>query len=86
MIHADGDIFEGEWFNDKAHGQGKYTHFEGAIYEGTWVNDKQHGHGTETWKDGARYEGAYLDGKKQGIGQFKPGSQVYAVFLKKMLL
>jgi hypothetical protein len=22
LIHADGDIYEGEWYNDKAHGIG----------------------------------------------------------------
>lgn len=24
LIHADGDVYEGEWFNDKAHGYGIY--------------------------------------------------------------
>ena len=26
LIHADGDVFEGHWLNDKAHGKGVYIH------------------------------------------------------------
>jgi hypothetical protein len=26
LIHADGDVYEGGWKNDKAHGYGIYTH------------------------------------------------------------
>jgi len=34
LIHADGDVYEGDWVNDKAEGYGKYTHLDGATYEG----------------------------------------------------
>lgn len=34
LIHAEGDVYEGEWLNDKAHGVGKYKHLDGAMYEG----------------------------------------------------
>lgn len=40
LIHADGDVYEGEWLNDKAHGKGIYLHLEGATYSGDWVEDK----------------------------------------------
>lgn len=30
LIHHDGDVYEGEWLNDKAHGYGKYTHLDGS--------------------------------------------------------
>ena len=40
LIHADGDIYEGNWLNDMAHGKGKYTHTDGAMYEGEWLHDK----------------------------------------------
>jgi len=30
LIHADGDVYEGYWKNDKAHGKGKYIHMDGA--------------------------------------------------------
>lgn len=40
LIHADGDVYEGYWLNDKANGKGTYRHLDGALYEGEWVNDK----------------------------------------------
>lgn len=36
LIHADGDVYEGDWLDDKAHGKGVYKHFDGARYEGDW--------------------------------------------------
>lgn len=55
LIHADGDIYEGEWKDDKANGFGVYIHVNGAKYEGEWLNDKQHGQGVENWPDNAKY-------------------------------
>ena len=37
--HVDGDVFEGEWQDDKANGFGVYTHMNGAKYEGYWKDD-----------------------------------------------
>ena len=55
--YVDGDVYEGLWLNDKAHGHGTYRHANGATYIGEWFEDKQHGHGIESWPDGARYDG-----------------------------
>jgi len=40
LIHADGDIYEGDWLDDKAHGFGAYIHTNGARYIGYWKEDK----------------------------------------------
>ena len=40
LIHSDGDIYDGNWFEDKAHGYGVYSHADGARYEGSWKEDK----------------------------------------------
>ena len=40
LIHADGDVYSGEWKEDKAHGKGRYIHMDGAEYRGDWVDDK----------------------------------------------
>lgn len=40
LIHADGDMYEGEWKDDKANGKGLYKHNNGASYEGGWMEDK----------------------------------------------
>ena len=40
LIHSDGDVYEGEWNNDKAEGKGTYYHSDGAKYIGSWLDDK----------------------------------------------
>lgn len=47
FYHVDGDIFDGEWKDDKANGFGTYTHVNGAKYSGFWMDDLQHGKGVE---------------------------------------
>ena len=34
MIHKNGDVYTGEFQNDKVHGKGKFIHENGAVYEG----------------------------------------------------
>lgn len=42
--HADGDVYIGEWSNEKANGQGKYVHAkDGTVYEGHWKDDVKDG-------------------------------------------
>ena len=48
-MFLDGDVYEGEWLDDKAHGYGFYLHVDGTKYQGDWLEDKQHGQGTEEW-------------------------------------
>ena len=38
--YIDGDVYEGDWKDDKAHGYGFYNHTDGARYEGEWFEDK----------------------------------------------
>lgn len=45
LIHANGEVYEGEWLNDKANGYGIHTHLDGATYNGDWLDDLQHGKG-----------------------------------------
>ena len=59
------DSYEGEYKNDKQHGQGKMTWASGDIYEGEYKNDKQHGQGKMTWADGTIYEGAWENGSQK---------------------
>jgi hypothetical protein len=50
MTHANGDIYEGDWLNDRANGFGIFIDVNSeAKYEGLWENDLQHGEGRETW-------------------------------------
>ena len=40
MIHADGDIYEGDFLDDKQDGYGIYTHTDGTVYKGQWKDDE----------------------------------------------
>ena len=70
LVHREGDIYEGEWVDNKAEGFGIYTSLDGTKYEGYWVDDKQQGKGREEWPDGNIYVGDYMEGKKHGQGKF----------------
>ena len=37
---AEGNTYEGYWFNDQAHGMGKLVRADGTIYQGYWAHDK----------------------------------------------
>ena len=34
LIHADGDVYDGDWFDDAANGLGTYIHVNGAQFQG----------------------------------------------------
>lgn len=40
MIHSDGNLYLGEWKDDKANGFGISKHVDGNIYKGFWKDDK----------------------------------------------
>lgn len=68
-LHEAGDIYEGEFVNDKANGKGKYIHANGDMYEGDFLNDMEHGKGIFIFADdGARYEGDFVRNYKHGKG------------------
>ena len=39
MTHANGDIYEGNWKNDKANGYGTFIDVNNARYDGYWLDD-----------------------------------------------
>ena len=42
-ISASGNVYEGEWLNDKRHGKGKQVKADGSWCEGTWTNNLMNG-------------------------------------------
>ena len=63
-----GDRYEGEFCENKMHGNGVYTWADGNHYEGGFRNGKQHGHGIHAWKDGRLYDGEWREDRRHGRG------------------
>lgn len=45
QVWPDGGKYEGEWFDNRANGKGKFWHADGDVYEGNWRDDKANGYG-----------------------------------------
>ena len=43
MYFKNGDVYEGEWANDKRHGYGILNLLDRGVYEGEWHLDKMSG-------------------------------------------
>ena len=63
--------YDGEWLDDKRHGQGSSYSDDGRLrYEGTWQMGKVNGQGTSYSEDGEmQYVGQFQDGKRHGNGK-----------------
>lgn len=73
MTYANGDIYQGDWVNGKAQGNGVFVDkANGTIYEGQWDKDKQMGQGVETWNNGlSQYKGEFDEGEKTGYARYE---------------
>ena len=66
-----GDIYEGEFLNQKW-GQGVYSwKRDGRVYNGQWQWDEMQGKGTMNYSDGGHYQGDWKAGKRHGKGTMK---------------
>ena len=86
LITKNGEIYEGDWVDNKANGYGIYQSKD-VRYEGKWKNDRQEGIGTETWADGTSFNGEFKGGQKTGQGKFRysDGSKYSGYFLNNQL-
>ncbi len=66
----EGDVYVGEFKDDKFHGQGTLTFADGYKYVGEFKDDKFHGQGTFTFANGKKYVGEFKDDKFHGQGTF----------------
>ena len=65
-----GEIYVGEFKNDKRSGQGKNTWPDGEIYTGSFKDDDRHGQGKNIWPNGDTYSGEWLKGNMHGQGTY----------------
>ncbi len=84
-----GDVYDGQWQDDKRWGYGVYTYgagspSDGDRYEGEWMADNMHGKGTYQWRIGDSYSGLWREGLQAGSAT---GWQMRrAAYLKAFLL
>ena len=71
---SNGDIYLGEWVDNKIQGKGVYYFVEGEYYDGKFVNFKRNGTGIYQYNTGNRYEGEWKDDQKSGFGVLLYGS------------
>lgn len=63
--------YEGDWLQNKRHGNGKMTYpGDNSEYEGDWKDNKRDGKGKLTWKSTpvVQYEGDFKDDQRHGEG------------------
>jgi hypothetical protein len=80
MFHdLEGNIYEGEFLNNKKHGLGKQIFANGDVYEGHWENGLMEGKGKLTMSSGDIYVGLFSKGLKHGKGTltFKATQDIY---------
>ena len=69
--YSNGDIYDGEFVNDKPEGKGKIVYSGGNEYEGDVKNGIPSGIGFCRWATGDSYKGSWLDDKPNGRGIYK---------------
>jgi len=60
--------YEGEFKDNKPHGQGVFTSPDGQRYQGGFRDGKLNGIGVMNYPDGRHYEGEYKNNKRDGYG------------------
>ena len=82
------NTYEGQYFEDKKHGQGIFEWESGNVYNGAYYDDERQGYGVMTWTDGSTYMGTWDQGIQQGIGLmvFADGSKRGGIFEQNLFV
>ena len=70
LFPDNGDLYEGEWKNNKKHGAGRYKFSNGDVYEGEFKAGFKHGKGVYRYSNGERYEGDFVNNVISGTGKY----------------
>ncbi len=76
VTYQNGEVYEGQYVDERRHGIGEYHFLDGSIYEGEYFKNKRQGFGVFTILDKSVYEGEwdrdYIHG--EGIWRWADGS------------
>eukprot|EP01035_Chromulina_nebulosa_P020109 gene20109-26109_t len=75
--YSNGDIYEGNWNNNKYHGYGKIKFTDGGKYEGIFSNGLYHGKGKYEYANGKVYDGNWVNGVYEGYGRLSNDLDAY---------
>ena len=67
---ATGDVYEGQFYEDKLTGTGTFTYANGDVYSGALQDSLKQGFGIFTFENGNKYEGNFDKDVKSGYGVF----------------
>merc|ERR1711892_650441 len=62
--------YDGNWLDDKRHGQGKMFYGDKSVFDGDWEQDLEMGYGRLYMPNGDMYQGHWKDGKRHGEGEY----------------
>ena len=66
-----GELYIGDWFQNKKHGKGQYFYKNGTIYTGDFADNKKHGHGKVEEVNGSYFEGILIYTKDNLLSTIK---------------
>jgi hypothetical protein len=76
LTYRNGTHYEGEFFESKKSGFGKFGWPDGSYYEGSWICDKIEGWGRYVWGDGRVFKGKWVENNMMGYGELTwPGEE-----------
>ena len=75
-------MYEGEYKDNKKHGQGTMIFPDKSKYVGEWVEDEMTGTGVYTYATGDTYSGTLLKGKKHGKGTYVDAVRYIYIYIR----
>ncbi|KAG5501899.1 hypothetical protein JKF63_04169 [Porcisia hertigi] len=84
MQYYNGDVYEGEWYDNCRHGRGKLRKMDGEVYDGDWAFDQRHGNGKIMYPNGSVFKGSmeYDQRNGEGVMRFANGDEFFGSFKK----
>jgi hypothetical protein len=70
LAYKNGDIYEGNWLNDKKHGEGFYSYENGDVFQGFFSNGVKSGAGSYMYARGELCSGTWVNGQMSVVNAF----------------
>jgi len=79
LIEPNGNIYIGNFLDNKYNGRGTIYFKSGSVYDGDWISGNRCGYGKETYDDNSYYEGSFNNDNRNGFGtMYKINGEIQA--------